>query len=227
MYSHRQRLVIFDADGTLIDAFSAVEAAFARNGMDLGNLERFQKRRKLFKYLGGLREFPRNLRRQFGRQSRKALLATLTEIYREEARLFPGFAALLNALFAQGDIRVGLLTRNVTRDPEETLRRLFARHAVDLDAFDFVRCIPLDGDKGEEMRHARAHYGINPALGYACGDEHRDYLAAQSAGLNAFIAAYGFEDRARLVDSFDVPEAVIASTPEELQARLRHALGLG
>lgn len=41
MFANRDRLVIFDADGTLVDAFHAIEAAFTRHGMDIGDLERF------------------------------------------------------------------------------------------------------------------------------------------------------------------------------------------
>ncbi|TCJ12289.1 HAD family hydrolase, partial [Parasulfuritortus cantonensis] len=100
MYGNRERLILFDADGTVVDAFGAIDAAFSRNGMAIGDLVRFQKRRKLFKYLGGLREFPVNLKRQFGKQNRKRLLASLTEVYREEASLYPGIASLLGDLIA-------------------------------------------------------------------------------------------------------------------------------
>ncbi|MGA7594829.1 MAG: HAD family hydrolase, partial [Gallionella sp.] len=130
-YKNTERLVIFDADGTTIDAFHAIQLTFLRHGMDIGDLERFQKRRKLFKYLGGLREFPTNLRRQFGKQSRKLLLSTLTDVYRNEARLYPGIAAMLSTLIATPGIRVGFVTRNVTIEPKETLGRLFQRHNID------------------------------------------------------------------------------------------------
>jgi len=46
MYRSRDRLIIVDADGTVIDAFCAIGTAFARHGMNLGDLERFQKRRR-------------------------------------------------------------------------------------------------------------------------------------------------------------------------------------
>src|ERR1035437_6913299 len=116
--ANRERLVIFDADGTTIDAFHAIEQTFLRHGMAIGDLGRFQKRRKLLKYLGGLREFPTNLRHQFGKQSRKRLLMTLTEFYRDEACLYPGIGLLLRTLLDAPDIRVGLVTRNVTLEPE-------------------------------------------------------------------------------------------------------------
>src|ERR1019366_3891800 len=103
-FKNAERLVIFDADGTTIDAFHAIELAFLRHGMDIGDIDRFQKRRKLFKFLGGLREFPTNLRRQFGKQSRKRLLMTLTDVYRYEACLYPGIDLLLRTLLATPDI---------------------------------------------------------------------------------------------------------------------------
>jgi phosphoglycolate phosphatase len=54
MYTN-DRLVILDADGTTIDAFKAIEKTFAHHGMSIGPLARFQKRRNIFKYLGGLK----------------------------------------------------------------------------------------------------------------------------------------------------------------------------
>lgn len=226
-FASRDRLVIFDADGTLVDAFAAVGTAFSRHDMDLGDFERFQKRRKLLKYLGGLREFPKNLRRQFGKQNRKELLDTLTEVYRQEACLFPGMDALLRRLIAAPDVRVGIVSRNVTYAPEETLRLLLARHDIDAAALDFVNCLPLSAEKGEQFRTVRRLLDVNPARAYACGDEHRDYVAAVGAGMHPFIVSYGFESHARLRDDYAVPEEVMARTPAELAARLSHALDLG
>lgn len=225
-FSTRQRLVILDADGTLIDAFQAIDTAFAIHDMDLGDLKRFQRRRKLFKYLGGLREFPRNLRQQFGKQNRKRLLQTLTEVYRQEARLYPGMAILLRALIADSGTRVGIVTRNVTQEPEETLRQLLRRHDIDSDSLDFIRCLPLAEEKLDQFRKLRSLYGVNPARAYACGDEYRDYAAAVGSGMHPFIGAYGFEDYDRLREDFAIPEEVLSRTPQELAARLRHALDL-
>lgn len=225
-YPNRDQLVIFDADGTTIDAFHAVEQSFLRHGMAIGDLERFQKRRKLFKYLGGLREFPNNLRRQFGKQSRKRLLATLTEFYRFEASLYPGIATLLQTLLAAPHVRVGLVTRNVTVEPAETLRCLFRRHGIDLDAFDHFACIPLGEDKTGQFRQARERLAVNPARCYACGDEYGDYIAAIGAAMYPFIVAYGAEDRQRLIGSFGVPDAYIHASSADFTQRLLHALGL-
>ena len=226
LYTNRDRLVIFDADGTIIDAFHAIAQTFLHHGMAIGDLERFQKRRKLLKYLGGLREFPTNLRRQFGKQSRKQLLATLTEYYRNEASLYPGIAALLRTLFAAPDVRVALVTRNVTVEPRATLDILFRRHGIDIDEFDHFACLPLGEDKSGEMRSARERLAVSPARSYACGDEYSDYIAAVNAGIYPLVVAYGFEDRERLHKDFGVPRELISSSPAEFSGHLLHALDL-
>jgi phosphoglycolate phosphatase len=225
-YKNLERLVIFDADGTTIDAFHAIEQAFLRHGMDIGDIDRFQKRRKLFKYLGGLREFPTNLRRQFGKQSRKRLLATLTEIYRYEACLYPGIDSLLRSLLAAPNTRVGLITRNVTIEPAETLKCLFQRHGIDTGEFDYFACIPLRENKAAHLKRARQSFAINPARSYACGDEYSDYLAAIDSGMHPFVVSYGFEDSVRLTKKFGVPTEVISTSPAEFVDSLRNALNL-
>ncbi len=226
MYTSRERLIIFDADGTLIDGFSAIEATFAAHGMAIGNLENFQKRRKLLKYLGGIKEFPINLRKQFGKQNRKALRATLTDVYREDASLYPGLADLLKQLMDLPRMRVGLVTRNVTIDPALTLGKLFARHDIDIDALDVVTCVKLGQPKTTAFREARERFDINPARAYACGDEHKDYLAAIGAGMQPFIVSYGFEDHQSLTVKYAVPEELVSRTPAEICARIRNAFDL-
>ena len=226
MYSNDDRLILFDADGTLIDGFSAIEQTFSQHGMDIGGLENFQKRRKLLKYLGSIREFPINLRKQFGKQHRKALRATLTEVYRNDAQLYPGMAKLLRDLIAHKTIRVGLVTRNVTIEPEVTLGQLFARHDIDIDAFDYVACVPLGSSKTDAFREALTRFDINPARAYACGDEHADYQAAIQTGLHPFIVSYGFEDHQLLKKKYAIPEEVISRTPAAVCERIRHGIGI-
>lgn len=220
------RLVILDADGTTIDAFRAIEKAFAHLGMNLGPLARFQKRRKIFKYLGGLKEMPTNLRRQLRGMTRSAFVKTLTEVYREEATLFTGMERLIQRLGATPDVKVGVITRNITIEPIETLTLLFERHGIEPGQLDFLVHLPLSADKLGYFRNIREQFGINPSRAYACGDEAKDFRAAVNAGMHPLMVAYGFEGYERLHQKHDIPAEVISRTPDELARRLLHALGL-
>ncbi len=226
MYRSSDRLIIIDADGTVIDAFAAICTTFFQHGLDLGDLERFQERHKLFKYLGGIKEFPRNLARQVSKRQRKELLNTLTDVYREEASLYPGMQALIRDLIETPGIRVGMVTRNISHDPHITLARLFARHDLDIDRLDFLHVLPLREGKAPYYKAAREEFDINPARAYAVGDEHRDYEAALSAGIHPFIVSYGFESHTRLTQKFVIPEEVISPDPGTLCGRVRHALDM-
>ncbi len=225
MYSNK-RLIILDADGTTIDAFSAMQKAFAAHGMSIGDLERFQKRRHMFKYIGGLKEFPKNLKNQIGKTKRARLIDTLTEIYREEARLYPDIPALMQTLLADPSLCVGVVTRNITREAVETLKLLFERYEVDSDALDFLVHLPLSEQKLSAFRRLRADLQINPACAYACGDEKTDYIAAIHSGMHPFMVSYGFEDFDRLTQKLGVPSEIISRTPQDLCTRLLHALSL-
>jgi phosphoglycolate phosphatase len=220
------RLVILDADGTTIDAFTAIGRTFAEHGMDIGPLDRFQKRRHLFKYLGGIKEFPGNLKKQVSPGKRARLVATLTEIYREEAGLYEGIAPLVERLVEAPGLRVGIVTRNITREPIATIERLFQRMGLDPGCFDFLVHLPLRGDKLPAFREIRERFGVNPARAFACGDESRDYQAAVGAGMHPFVVSYGFEDFERLTQRHGVPVEVISRTPAELVQRVVHGLGL-
>ena len=224
MYKSNKRLIILDADGTTIDAFSAITSTFSQHGMALGNEDSFQKRHNLVKYMGGLKEFPRNFKKQISH--RKKLIATLTDVYRDEAQLYPGIADLMQRLIVAPDVIVGIVTRNITNQPLETLSKLFSRHGIDVNQLNFLHHIPLNQNKILTFKKLRDHYGVNPALSYICGDEHKDYNAAIASGMHPFIVSYGFEDHHRLTDKFDVPEELIARSPAELCARIRHTLQL-
>jgi phosphoglycolate phosphatase len=225
MYSN-DRLIILDADGTTLDAFDAIARTFARHGMAIGELERFQKRRNLFKYLGGLKEFPSNLKKQLGREKRSRLIATLTEVYREEGRLFPGIADLMQILIDAPRVRVGLVTRNITNQPVETLQQVYRRHGVDLSGLDFLVHIPLSQTKSAAFRHARERFAVNPGRAAICGDEGKDFVAAVHCGMHPFMVSYGFEDYERLTQKAGVPSEILSRSPEELCQRILHAFDL-
>ena len=221
-----KKLIILDADGTTIDAYPAIEAAFAQHGMTLGEEKSFQKRHHLFKYLGGLKEFPSIIKKNLRKKARKKIVDSLTDVYRTEAGLYPGIPEMIRSLIAAPDIVVGLVTRNVTNEPLETLRILFGRHGIDVDQFDFFDHVPLSEGKTAQFRLIRERFQINPARAYACGDEHKDFHAAISTGMHPFMVSYGFEDHDRLVEKFAIPDAVISRTPAALCQRIWHGLDL-
>lgn len=223
MYS-KKRLVILDADGTTIDAFSAIARTFSQHDMNLGDLTRFQKRHNLFKYLGGVKEFPKNLRKQLTKVERNKLINTLTAVYREEARLYSGMTALINRLTDSQDIIVGIVTRNITQEPEVTLKQLFKREQVDIDKLDFLVHVPLKEKKTAIFEKLREKYEVNPALCYVCGDEYKDYISAVSAAMHPMIVSYGFESLERLIEKYEIPNALISRQPDELSQRLVHTL---
>jgi phosphoglycolate phosphatase len=152
------KLLILDADGSTIDAFSAIETTFRHHGMDIGDLERFQKRRNLFKYLGGIKEFPTNLRKQLGKRRREALIDTLTQVYREETRLYPGMRDMIQRLESAPHLRVGLVTRNITHEPKQTLKQLFRREGVDVQRLDFFIHVPLREEKSPYFGQLRVRF---------------------------------------------------------------------
>jgi len=221
-----ERLVVLDADGTTINAFDAICKTFAHHGMGLGDLTRFQKRHNIFKYLGGLKEFPVNLRKQINKKKRKALIKALTEIYREEGELYADIAGMIEKLVNAPSLRVGVVSRNITLDPLITLQHVFRRNGVDPDAFDFFVHLPLKDDKLSRFRSIRENYEINPARAYACGDEKKDFIAATGSGMHPLIVSYGFESLERLEKKIGVPSELISHSPWQLRQRLLHALDI-
>ncbi|MGD8588890.1 MAG: HAD hydrolase-like protein [Chromatiales bacterium] len=223
MYA-KDSLIILDADGTTVDAFTAINRTFLLNGMDIGDVERFQKRRNIFKYLGGLKELPKNLSKQLKGHKRSEIIDTLTEVYREEAQLYAGLGDLINRLLDRQGLRVGVITRNITHEPEQTLRRLYQRCGVAVESFDFFTHLPLKESKTPCFREVRERYLINPARAYASGDERKDYLAAVATGMHPFMVSYGFESYERLIQTIGIPSELISRAPDELKLRVLHAL---
>jgi phosphoglycolate phosphatase len=220
------RLIILDADGTTVDAFSAINRTFAIHDMDIGDIERFQNRRHIFKYLGGIRELPKNLRKQLKGRRRSAVIDTLTQIYREETGLYEGIADMMNRLLQAPEIRVGVISRNITNEPEETLQRLYRRNGVEVDALDFFVTLPLKEEKTPAFRAIRETFAVNPAKAFASGDEKRDFMAALGSGMHPFMVAYGFESLERLTRKIGIPDELISRHPAEFKQRILHTFDL-
>jgi phosphoglycolate phosphatase len=223
-YSHHKNLIILDADGTTIDAYSAIEKTFSQHGMNLGDEESFQKRHHIFKYLGGIKQFPANIRKNITKQNRQQIVDTLTDVYRKDAILYPGIADFIHTLIAAPNVIVGLVTRNITNEPLETLRQLFSRHDINIQDLDFLIHVPLEEKKTQHFRAVREQFNINPARAGVCGDENKDYVAAINTGMHPYMVSYGFENYLRLTNKFEIPEDIISRTPKELCERVLHTL---
>ena len=223
-YSSHKNLIILDADGTTIDAYSAIEKTFSQHGMNLGDEESFQKRHHIFKYLGGIKQFPANIRKNITKQNRQQIVDTLTDVYRQDAILYPGIADFIRTLIAAPNVIVGLVTRNITNEPLETLRQLFSRHDINIQNLDFLIHVPLEEKKTQHFRAVREQFNINPARAGVCGDENKDYVAAINTGMHPYMVSYGFENYLRLTNKFEIPEDIISRTPKELCERVLHTL---
>ncbi|MET0357702.1 MAG: HAD hydrolase-like protein [Cellvibrio sp.] len=224
MYANHKNLIILDADGTTIDAYSAIEKTFSQHGMNLGDEESFQKRHHIFKYLGGIKQFPANIRKNITKQNRQQIVETLTDVYRNDAILYPGIADFIRTLIAAPNVIVGLVTRNITNEPLETLRQLFSRHDINIQDLDFLIHVPLEEKKTLHFRAVREKFNINPARAGVCGDENKDYVAAVNTGMHPYMVSYGFENYLRLTNKFEIPEDIISRTPKQLCERVLHAL---
>jgi phosphoglycolate phosphatase len=121
---------------------------------------------------------------------------------------------------------VGVITRNITLEPEETLQQLYRRNGVQVEALDFIIHLPLREDKTPAFRAIRDSFGVNPARAYASGDEKRDFLAAIGSGMHPFMVSYGFESFARLSKKIGIPEELISRHPVEFKQRLLHTFDL-
>jgi phosphoglycolate phosphatase len=133
---------------------------------------------------------------------------------------------MINRLIAQPDLKVGMITRNITNEPEKTLRALYQRNGVDVSGFDFLIHLSLKQQKLKAFQAIRESLKINPARAYATGDEKCDYVAAIGSGMHPFMVSFGFESYQRLTKKIGVPDALISRQPLILKQRILHALDI-
>jgi phosphoglycolate phosphatase len=214
---------VLDFDGFLVNSYAVVRDTLAHFGLDVGDEERFRNRRKFLKYLGGGREILKNLVLASLPRKRNIRRA-LTQTYLDSARLYPGFAELINDAIAHPAIHCGVLSRNFACDPGPTIRRVLASSGVLEPELDFVLPIPAGSRKTDILQAMRASRYDRLILG---ADEVGDYHAAVEAGYDCVIATYGFDNRQRLLTHGAVPESVLCDDPAQVIATLRAQLGLG
>ena len=221
--AEKDKLIILDFDGFLINSYQLLKSTFEIFGLDVGDEGRFRHRRKFLKYLGGGKEFLNNLV-SYSLPKKKKIRQTLTEIYRQEGCIYPEFTSLINTMIANPKLHVGIISRNFTLNPGLTIRQVLVNSMVEEAELDFI--IPLDvGVKKsavlEGMRSSRYRQCV---LG---GDEIGDYRAASETGYDSIIiGSYGFDDRIRLVESGGIPPGIICDSADETAWKLAITVGL-
>ena len=204
---------MLDFDGFLINSYRLLQITFSEFGLDIGDEDRFRHRRKFLKYLGGGKEFMRNLV-TYSLPKKKKIRETLTEIYMSDGRIYHEFVPVINRMISKENIHAGIISRNFTHNPGKTIRRVLQNSHIDEENLDFV--IPIDvgvkkRDVLEGMKSSRYRQCIFGA------DEVGDYKAAIETGYDSiFMASYGFDDKKRLIDEGEIPAGIIYDTPAEL-----------
>lgn len=214
-------LVVLDFDGFLINSYKLLQITFNEFGLDIGDEDRFRHRRKFLKYLGGGKEFMRNLV-TYSLPKKKKIRKTLTEIYLAEGHIYQEFVPVLNKMIDTPGIHVGIISRNFTHNPGKTIRRVLRNSHINEENLDFV--IPVDtGTKKHDVLEGMKSTRYRKCIFGA--DEIGDYKAAIETGYNyVLIASYGFDNRKRLINDGQVPENNIYDSPIIIADRLNKLL---
>ena len=194
------QLILFDLDGTLVDTAPDLGLALnmqrERHGMPPLLLEKIRPyashgSKGLLGVGFGLTpehaEFP---------AMRDEYLDLYDQVFTRSPVLFDGIAELLAAVENKG-LRWGVVTNKPRRFTEPLLkaiqsghRSLFARAACIVSGDDAPRAKPHP----DTLLLACAQAGIKPEHCVYVGDAERDIQAAQSAGMRAVLALYGYID---------------------------------
>jgi pyrophosphatase PpaX len=205
------RAVLFDLDGTLLDSFALITAAF----------------REACRRVLGREPTEREVMDRWGQplQARFQALAPdrvaeLTRIYsacydasfRTLARAFPGVEELLRRLRARG-LGLGVVTSKRRRSTLRDLEAfgLLGYFATVVASEDVTRVKPAP----EPVLRALTALRADPAGSWLVGDGHLDVLAGRAAGVRTIAALWGTREREALLAA--APDYVAAS-PEEVAA---------
>jgi len=221
----KRLLVVLDFDGFLINSYSLLRDTMYAFGLDVGDEDRFQNRRKFLKYFGGGKELVANLV-SFALPKKKRIREMLTDIYMDSGRIYAEFIPFINQLITSPGVHCGIVSRNYTLNPGSTIRRVLRNSEIQEADLDFVIPIPVGVKKGDVLIAMRSSRYYDCLLG---GDEVGDYRAAVEAGYESIIASYGFDNRKRLVEHGNVPTVCIFDNPRDLvvqfQRRVSKYLG--
>ncbi len=185
------RAVFFDLDGTLADTAPDLAAALNRLRADQGLEPMPLERARPFASAGARGLVHAGFGVKPGDDDYAALREAFLEYYAErtcvETRLFPGMAALLEALEAR-EIPWGIVTNKTTHFTDRIVAALKLKPAC-------VSC----GDTTPHLKphpasllHAAAQIGIAPAGCLYLGDDLRDSPGARAAGMRPVAVEWGY-----------------------------------
>lgn len=213
--AERQRVVLFDFDGTLADTllpslriFNQLSAEFGFRPIpeDELPLARELSARQILLHCGiPKRKVPRIAAR--GIALLRQELPAITP--------FSGIAAALQSLRSAG-CTLGIVSSN----SESNVRLFLSRHGLEL--FDVIRCSSRLFGKAHDLRRLLKTHRWLPERTLFIGDECRDIEAAHQAGIRALAVTWGYNTAhalaamqpSGLVESPEtLPDAVLALLP--------------
>ena len=213
------KAVVFDLDGTLIDATEAIVASFLHTFAVIG--EPPPARADIVKSIGHVIEDQFRLFTKHDPEDCAHIYrAHNLTVARDKTQLLPGAKESLHQLRAHG-LRLGFATSKGRDRAELTLAHLGV-----LSAFE-ARISP------SEVTHPKPHpeavlkaldlLGAKPEEGLVVGDTRFDVLAARAAGTRCVCVSTGYATEQELVSL--KPEAVFHGLPEATQYILSHSNG--
>jgi phosphoglycolate phosphatase len=187
--------VIFDCDGTLVDSqhiiYAAMQTAFARHGLSCPP-------QSVVRSVVGL-SLPTAIARLAPMADRGVIDAVVEgyktafgELRRDPAHeepLFPGARAAVEALYARGDLVLGIATGKSRRGVTHVL----ARHGLE-HYFTTVQTADIHPSKPHPamIEYAMSDAGVGPADTAMIGDTSFDMIMALAAGVTAIGAGWGY-----------------------------------
>jgi phosphoglycolate phosphatase len=212
------RAVLFDFDGTLVDSAPDLAAAANRMRLDRGLPEVDGAALRCRAGSGARGMLAGAFGVLPGEPEYESMRIEFLEVYAdrmlERCRPFDGVRALLDALEARG-LRWGIVTNKAMRFALPMTQALGLAPEV-LVAGDTT---PHTKPHPAPLLHAAARLGVAPQACVYVGDDRRDMLAARSAGMTGWAAAWGYLGEG--VAMHDLPQwqaaAILAAPKDVLQ----------
>lgn len=207
--------VLFDLDGTLVDTAPDMAAALnrLRASRDLAPLPLEVIRPHVSHGSPALLKLGFDIAAEHADYGalRDAFLADYADSICVHTELFPGMAAVLDRLEANG-ITCGVVTNKPGWLTDPLLERLALTDRL---------CCAVSGDTLTERKphpapllHACTQSGVEPAAAVYLGDALRDIQAARAAGIPGLAAAWGYVAPDEILT--DWPAAAVLDVPADL-----------